>query len=36
MAKVMGDPRIAELVDAEQLADMNRMSYGGFQTFVNA
>ncbi len=36
MAKVMGDPRVTELVEAEQLADMNRMSYGGFQTFVNA
>lgn len=36
MAKVMGDPRVTEMVDAEQLADMNRMSYGGFQTFVNA
>ena len=36
MAKVMGDRRVAEMVDAEQLADMNRMSYGGFETFVNA
>jgi uncharacterized protein YbaA (DUF1428 family) len=36
MAKVMGDPRVAEMIDAERLADMSRMSYGGFQTFVNA
>ncbi len=36
MAKVMTDARVEQLIDAEQLADMNRMSYGGFQTFVNA
>jgi uncharacterized protein YbaA (DUF1428 family) len=36
MAKVMGDSRVAQLVDGEQLADMSRMSYGGFETFVNA
>jgi len=35
MGKVMEDPRIVELIEAEQLADMSRMSYGGFQTFVN-
>jgi len=36
MAKVMCDARVEALLDAEQLADMNRMSYGGFQTFVSA
>ena len=36
MAKVMCDERVEALVDADQLADMNRMSYGGFQTFVSA
>ena len=36
MAKVMCDPRVEAMVDAEQLADMSRMSYGGFQTFVSA
>jgi uncharacterized protein YbaA (DUF1428 family) len=30
------DPRVAQLVDAEPLPDMNRMSFGGFQTFVRA
>jgi hypothetical protein len=36
MAKVMCGERVAQLLDAEQLADMNRMSYGGFETFVSA
>lgn len=36
MAKVMGDARVAQLVDEEPLADMSRMRYGGFQTFVKA
>ena len=36
MAKVMCDERVAQLVDEQPLADMNRMSYGGFETFVNA
>jgi uncharacterized protein YbaA (DUF1428 family) len=35
MGKVMEDPRLAELVEGEQLADMSRMRYGGFETFVN-
>jgi uncharacterized protein YbaA (DUF1428 family) len=35
MGKVMEDPRVAELVAGEQLADMSRMRYGGFETFVN-
>ncbi len=29
MAKVMCDERVAQLVDEQPLADMNRMSYGG-------
>jgi uncharacterized protein YbaA (DUF1428 family) len=35
MDKVMNDPRVTEMVDGEQIADMSRMRYGGFQTFVN-
>ena len=35
MAKVMGDARVAQLDDGAPLADMTRMRYGGFQTFVN-
>ena len=36
MAKVMCDERIDQLVGQPPLADMNRMSYGGFETFVSA
>ena len=36
MAKVMCDARVEQLVDAQPLADMTRMSYGGFETFVSA
>ena len=36
MAKVMCDERVEALLDAQPLADMNRMSYGGFETFVSA
>ena len=37
MAKVMCDERVEELVAAQPpLADMNRMSYGGFAPFVSA
>jgi uncharacterized protein YbaA (DUF1428 family) len=36
MGKVMKDPRVTEMADAEQLADMNQMRYGGFETFVEA
>jgi uncharacterized protein YbaA (DUF1428 family) len=36
MAKVLCDARVEQLLDAEQLADVNRMSYGGFETFVSA
>ena len=35
MEKVMSDPRVTDLLEGEQLADMNQMRYGGFQTFVN-
>lgn len=36
MAKVMCDERVEQLVGDEPLADMSRMSYGGFETFVSA
>ena len=36
MAKVLEDPRVTALMDAEPLADMSRMRYGGFTTFVEA
>ena len=36
MAKVMCDERGEQLVGDEPLADMSRMSYGGFETFVSA
>jgi uncharacterized protein YbaA (DUF1428 family) len=35
MDKVMKDPRVTEMAEAEQIADMSQMRYGGFQTFVN-
>ena len=35
MEKVMKDPRVTELVEGEELAHMDQMRYGGFQTFVN-
>ena len=35
MDKVMKDPRVTEMVGAEQIADMSQMRYGGFQTFVS-
>ena len=35
MAKVMKDPRVTEMVEGEQIADMSKMRYGGFQAFVN-
>jgi uncharacterized protein YbaA (DUF1428 family) len=34
MQKVMKDPRVTELVEGEQLADMGQMRYGGFEVFV--
>ena len=37
MAKVMCDERVEQLICGQQpLADMSRMSYGGFETFVSA
>jgi uncharacterized protein YbaA (DUF1428 family) len=36
MAKVMCDVRVEAMLDGQPLADMNRMSYGGFETFVSA
>ncbi|MDP1847119.1 MAG: DUF1428 family protein [Solirubrobacteraceae bacterium] len=36
MAKVMCDARVEQLAEARPLADMTRMSYGGFETFVSA
>lgn len=36
MGKVMEDPRVTEMAEQEQLADMSLMSYGGFETFVEA
>jgi uncharacterized protein YbaA (DUF1428 family) len=35
MEKVMKDPRVTEMVEGEQIANMGQMRYGGFQTFVN-
>jgi len=34
MDKVMADPRVTELLEAKQIADMDQMRYGGFETFV--
>ena len=36
MAKVMADPRVGELDEGEQLADMEQMRYGGFELLVSA
>ena len=36
MAKVMCDERVDQLCGQPPLADMSRMSYGGFETFVSA
>ncbi len=35
MAKVMADPRVTEMIEGEQVADMSQMRYGGFQAFVD-
>ncbi len=35
MKKVLEDPRVKDMMSAEQLADMSQMRYGGFETFVN-
>ena len=36
MEAVMADPRVAGMVEAEQLADMRQMQYGGFAPLVVA
>jgi uncharacterized protein YbaA (DUF1428 family) len=36
MEKVLADPRVTALGQGDQLADMSRMRYGGFATFVRA
>lgn len=33
--EVMKDPRVVELVEGEELADMSQLRYGGFATFVS-
>ena len=35
MGKVMDDPRVGAMTEAEQIADMSAMRYGGFETFVD-
>jgi uncharacterized protein YndB with AHSA1/START domain/uncharacterized protein YbaA (DUF1428 family) len=35
MGRVMADPRVAALMAADPLADMDELRYGGFATFVN-
>jgi uncharacterized protein YbaA (DUF1428 family) len=35
MEKVMKDPRVTELTDGDDIADMGQMRYGGFETFVD-
>jgi uncharacterized protein YbaA (DUF1428 family) len=35
MRDVLEDPRVKELMDREQPADMERMRYGGFRTIVS-
>jgi uncharacterized protein YbaA (DUF1428 family) len=34
MGRVMEDPRVVEMTEGKQLADMDAMRYGGFETFV--
>jgi uncharacterized protein YbaA (DUF1428 family) len=34
MEKVMQDPRVTAMTDGEDITDMSRMRYGGFETFV--
>ena len=36
MEKVMADPRVTALAEADPIADMEQMRYGGFETFVEA
>jgi uncharacterized protein YbaA (DUF1428 family) len=33
-AKVIADPRLAEMMDEKALLDAKRMIYGGFKSFV--
>jgi uncharacterized protein YbaA (DUF1428 family) len=35
MGKVMQDDRVTGNTDADQITDMSRMRYGGFETFVD-
>lgn len=35
MDKVMADPRVKEMTDGEEIADMSGMRFGGFETFVD-
>lgn len=35
MEKVMKDGRVTALTGGDQIADMSRMRYGGFETFVD-
>lgn len=34
MDKVMADPRVKEMADGEQIADLSQMRFGGFEAFV--
>jgi uncharacterized protein YbaA (DUF1428 family) len=36
VAKVMEDPRIAEMANASKVFDDSRMAYGGFSVIINA
>ncbi len=36
MQKVMQDPRVAELMEQEPIANMQQMRFGGFETIVAA
>lgn len=36
MAKVMQDPRVKAQADADQVAEMDQMQYGGFELLVSA
>jgi uncharacterized protein YbaA (DUF1428 family) len=35
MDKVMNDPRVTALMDGEEVAEMDQMRYGGFETLVD-
>ena len=36
MGKALADPRVGSVMQADGLADMSAMRYGGFETFVEA